>query len=504
MPVAIEQLIVDFVTESVRKNLTHSLDTTYTINRLAVILQVKGLITGLSAREERPSLLELLEQLVDYGQVSGLIEDSSTQRQQLENDIMDQVTPKPSTINKKFWVNYKTAPIKATDEFYRLSRKANIVRTKDIEKNIVFSGPSPYGDLEITINLSKPEKSSKDIALEKMATAQEYPICRLCIENEGYEGRVDWPARANHRLVRLALLNGLWYYHYSPYAYFNEHAIFLSEKHEPMVVNQNAVNRLLEIVTIFPHYFVGSNAGLPIVGGSILGHNHYQGGRYVFPMNKAKTFAQGSMKDFSSVKADLLHWPVSVVRLRGQDRNQVEMAALSIMDLWKDYSEESSHIFAFSGGQEHNAVTLIASRNGSEYELHLALRNNRTTEEFPEGIFHPHQDVQHIKKENIGLIEVMGLAILPPRLKEEIAFVKAFLLDEIGLDEVSPIHQYWAQELKLQHTFTEENNQELIEQAIVKKFQRVLEDAGVFKQTPSGRQAFLDFAAQFMNISKTS
>lgn len=500
MPVAIEQVIVDFVTESVRKNLTHSLDMTYTINRLAVILQVNSLVTGLPARQERASLLELLEQLVDYGQESGLIEDNLTQRQQLENDIMDQVTPKPSTINKKFWVNYKSAPIKATDEFYRLSRKANIVRTKDIEKNIVFSGPSKYGDLEITINLSKPEKSSKEIALEQTATAQEYPICRLCIENEGYEGRMDWPARANHRLVRLALLKGLWYYHYSPYAYFNEHAIFLSEKHEPMVVNQESLNRLLEIVTILPHYFVGANAGLPIVGGSILGHNHYQGGRYVFPMNRAKTFAQGFMNDLPSVAVDLLHWPISVLRVRGKDRDQVEKAALKIMDLWKVYSNQEAQIRACSNGQEHNAVTLIAGRYGADYELHLALRNNRTTEEFPDGIFHPHPDVQHIKKENIGLIEVMGLAILPPRLKEELELVKAYLLEEIDLDNLTPIHQVWAQELKQQHTVTEDNYQQILEQAIVEKFQRVLEDAGVFKQTPNGKQAFLDFASQFMTI----
>ena len=350
---------------------------------------------------------------------------------------------------------------------------------------------SLYGDVEITINLSKPERDPKAIAAAKQAKASSYPKCQLCMENEGYQGRIDHPARANHRIIRLDLLGQEWGFQYSPYAYFNEHCIFLDHQHVPMQITQETFAQLLEIVDQFPGYFAGSNSDLPIVGGSILTHNHYQGGRHVFPMEKAGLDYSFHFKDFPEISAGIVKWPMSVIRLAGKDKEELVALAEVIRQAWRHYSDPESDVLAFSQEEPHHTVTPIARKRRGQFELDIVLRDNHTSQQFPDGVYHPHPDVQHIKKENIGLIEVMGLAILPPRLKGELAEVENYLTNQYN--EIADYHKAWADDLKASVDISPDNVHQVLQKAVGQVFVRVLEDAGVYKRSQEGQAAFHRF-----------
>lgn len=479
----ISQLIHGFIHQAMDDLLLNAIDEIYVRNRLlAIFSQSEYSITEVS--DDQRSLLEWLDALVEYGIAHQMIEDSQSERDILEASIMDLLMPKPSDLNRDFWQLYGENPEVATDYFYNLSKQSNYIKTREIAKNIAFTGETKYGDLQITINLSKPEKDPVEIAKAKSMPQVHYPKCALCMENEGYRGHINHAARQNHRIIRLDLANGLYGFQYSPYSYYNEHSIFLSDKHEPMVVDLNCFENLLEIIEIFPHYFVGSNADLPGVGGSILTHDHYQGGRHVFPMDEAEVLESISVNHHADMECELLKWPMSVIRLRSTNKVTLLAAANQILSAWRQYDDLANGIYAETD-QPHNTVTPIARRKGSKFEMDIVLRNNRTTEEFPLGIFHPHPDVHHIKKENIGLIEVMGLAILPPRLLSEVETIKHYLRGEVSLEEVKDYHQPWVKELKANYS-ADWDVTDYIQQGIVRKFERVLEDAGVYKQTEAG------------------
>lgn len=491
---SIDQIIHDFVTKASAKHRIHVLDYYYAVNRLLHLLQLDKFDTELLPSLPLPKLLDSLDQLVAYAVKEEIIADTPRARDEFEAQIMDVLTPLPSTVNKEFWESYQEAPMRATDDFYQLCRDNDYIKTRQIAKNEEYTVSSPYGDLSITINLSKPEKTRQEI-LEAQKVTDEYPKCQLCAENEGYHGRPGIAGRTNHRVIRIPIHGENWGFQYSPYAYYNEHCIIFTKKHTPMNVGTHTIHNLLELVTVLPHYFVGSNAGLPIVGGSMLGHEHYQGGRHTFPMESAKVLDTWQWQTQPEVTAERLYWPMSVVRLRSDDKEALIQAGTELMQAWESYSNEALAIVAATNTEKHNAVTLIARRKGSAYELDVVLRNNRTTEAFPDGIFHPHQDVQHIKKENIGLIEVLGLAILPPRLKTELADVESYLAGEEVT--VAPYHQEWADTLKLQRDTADTDVMAVVQSAVGQKFQRVLEDAGVFKYTTEGQEAFDVFMNPF-------
>ncbi|MCI1987298.1 MAG: UDP-glucose--hexose-1-phosphate uridylyltransferase [Lactobacillus sp.] len=441
-----------------------------------------------------PNALDNLDALVAAAVTNGVIADLLPAKQILEAELMALGTPTPSQANAEFWQQYQDSPQAATDWFFNLSRATNYIQTRAIAKNIAFTTPTDYGELEITINLSKPEKDPKAIAAAAQTSPSGYPACQLCLENEGYAGRLDYPARANHRIIRFPLGGATWGFQYSPYAYFNEHAIFLDAVHEPMHINARTFTNLLDILTWLPHYFVGSNADLPIVGGSMLGHEHYQGGRHEFAMGKAPVQQALTLPGFDTVAAGIVHWPLSVIRLTSTDRQPLERAAEHIRAAWANYSDESVSVRAFSeDGTPHHTLTPIARRVGNAYQFYLVLRDNQTSTDYPEGIFHPHRDVQHIKKENIGLIEAMGLAILPARLLHELNEVQKYLLGQPNT--IAPMHKPWADQLKATHTWTPANAETQLRQAVGQVFARVLEDAGVFKQTEAGQAAFARFIA---------
>ena len=494
---SIDQVIRDFVSKGIAAHRIHSLDERYAINHLLGLLGIDAYDVQKIPSIPLPNLLDSLDRMISYAIGKRLIADVTEEIEILEAQVMELVTPLPSEVNKRFWMHYEEAPMRATDEFYRLSQDNDYIKTRKIAKNKHFSIDSKYGKLEITINLSKPEKTRQQMEAARETEGGNYPVCALCMENEGYRGRAGAAARSNHRIVRLPLFGENWGFQYSPYSYYNEHCIILSEEHVPMNVTEDTIANLLEIVTVFPHYFIGSNAGLPIVGGSILSHEHYQGGRHHFPMEAAKVLRNLALKDFPGVEAEKLYWPLSVIRLRSEDRDEVAAAAGAIMEEWQNYSDPQADILAESAGMRHNAVTLIARRAREAYELDVVLRNNRTTEAFPDGIFHPHPDVQHIKKENIGLIEVLGLAILPPRLETELSEVADYLLGKTAA--VASCHREWAEELKQQGPFEEESVMEMIHEAVGEKFLRVIEDAGVYKQTPEGQAGFDRFLSTHEN-----
>ncbi|MFT8872520.1 MAG: UDP-glucose--hexose-1-phosphate uridylyltransferase [Sporolactobacillus sp.] len=486
------EAIVRFVDQVIARSDYESMDRRYLMN------QVRGLV-GEDSDEKADAvgdstLISLKDDLVELAVKNSRIDDNQGARDILGARLMDLVTPPPSRVNATFWQLYEQrGPEAATDYFYRLCQANDYIKTKAIAKNIIFSSPTDYGNLEITINLSKPEKDPKQIALAKKMPSSGYPLCQLCMENEGYLGRVNYPARSNHRIVRLHLNNEDWGFQYSPYAYFDEHCIFLDSRHEPMVINRQTFSRLLAIIDRFPHYFVGSNADLPIVGGSILSHEHYQGGRHDFPMAKAPIEMPVSFPQYESITAGILKWPMSVIRLIGADR--VKMIELSdkILNCWRAYSDVSAGIRAETGGEPHHTITPIARRRGSLYELDLVLRDNQTSAHYPLGVFHPHPDVQHIKKENIGLIEVMGRAILPPRLKSELKEVAGYVLGKAN--HMEAYHRDWADRIKQCHPeLSADNAEAIIQQEVGKVFSRVLEDAGVYKRDAAGKAAFLRFA----------
>lgn len=446
--------------------------------------------------QEIPDLLETLER---YAVGAGIIENLADEKEILSSKIMNVFMPKPSEVNKVFYQKYAESPQKATEYFYALSRNSNYIQTNRIEKNIIFKVETTYGTLDVTINLAKPEKDPQEIARAKeREVLSGYPKCPLCIENEGYAGRIGYPARSNHRMVRLTLAHETWYMQYSPYEYFNEHCIVLSEEHRDMAINRKTFQRLLEFVEAFPHYFIGSNADLPIVGGSILTHDHYQGGRYEFPLQRAPEEFSFTMRPFPSIKAATVKWPMSVIRLRGSDKESLISASTHILEKWTAYSDPGVQIIAFTDSTRHNTITPIVRMKHGEFQIDLVLRNNRTDDEHSLGIFHPHSDVHHIKKENIGLIEVMGLAVLPERLKTELIEVEKCIL---GVpNQIAPYHRLWAEDIKeryykMQRKITPYTVREIIQKEVGLKFLRVLEDAGVFKRDERGEKAFKSFIA---------
>ena len=483
-------LLDAFVTGIIAVSDYEELDRVYLRNRILALVG-QGALTAESQQE---NLIDLKDELVALAQKDGVIEEGLAAADMLGAELMNFITPTPSQVNRNFWQKHGFKPQLAIEEFYQLSQANDYIKLKAIANNIAYTTQTEYGDLEITINLSKPEKDPKEIAKAKLVETSHYPTCQLCMENEGYQGRLNYPARANHRIIRFDLSGEEWGFQYSPYAYFNEHCIFLDGKHEPMGITRASFERLLSILELFPGYFVGSNAGLPIVGGSILTHDHYQGGSYSFPMDRAQVEERFHFEGFPQVTAELVKWPMSVIRLRSADKEAVIDLADKIHKVWQSYSDPAVQILAETDGISHHTVTPIARMREGEFELDLVLRDNQTSEEFPDGIYHPHPDVQHIKKENIGLIEVMGLAILPPRLKQELAEVEDFLLGK--REQVAAYHQAWAEDLKASHPdVTEDAVTDLVRQSVGKIFARVLEDAGVYKRSPEGQAAFRRFIA---------
>ncbi|MDN7060758.1 UDP-glucose--hexose-1-phosphate uridylyltransferase [Lactiplantibacillus plantarum] len=463
------------------------------LDRIYVHNRVLGLVgEGDPIAASDDQLTSLTDALVKTAIQNGKIEATQSDEDILADQLMDLVTPLPSVLNQRFWDKYQVSPQTATDYFFNLSKANDYIKTRAIAKNVVFPAKTPFGDLEITINLSKPEKDPKAIAAARNQPQDGYPLCQLCMQNEGYLGRLGYPARSNHRIIRLTLGGNTWGFQYSPYAYFNEHSIFLDQEHRPMVINRQTFTNLLEIVQQFPHYFVGSNADLPIVGGSMLSHEHYQGGRHEFPMMKAP-IARTIDLGIAGVKAGIVKWPMSTIRLTSQDLVALTDTAVKIHETWKNYSDESVDVRAYTDGTRHHTTTPIARKVGDDYVLDIVLRDNQTSAEFPDGIFHPHQDVQHIKKENIGLIEVMGRAILPARLKTELAEVGKYLLDQPN--QMVAMHQAWADQLKATNTITADNVTTVIDTAVGNVFARVLADAGVFKWDDAGEAAFDRFVA---------
>lgn len=479
-------LIRKFVEQVIEKSDYTELDKYYLYNH------VLHLVGKCEKECQEASIIDVKDALVEQAVLNQKIDDLSSSKDSLGCELMDLITPISSVLNQRFNETYAQDKKRAIADFYELSKANDYVKTKAIAKNIYFKTPTDYGNLEITINLSKPEKDPKQIALAKKLAPSGYPLCQLCMENEGYYGRVDHPARTNHRIVRFNLGEEVWGFQYSPYAYFNEHCIFLDGKHEPMVISKETFSNLLEIVEKFPGYFAGSNADLPIVGGSILTHEHYQGGRHVFAMEEAPVEKSFRFAGFENVSAGIVKWPMSVIRLNGSDKAELVALSAKILDSWRKYSDEKVNVKAFDGDVLHHTITPIARMKNGNYELDLVLRDNQTSEEYPDGIFHPHKDVQHIKKENIGLIEVMGLAILPPRLKDELAEVGKHILGTSN--EMKEYHRVWADEIKQNHPeATAENITEIVNQETGKVFARVLEDAGVYKRNKQGQEAFMRF-----------
>lgn len=441
-------------------------------------------------------LEETLSELLCYAVQNGLIEDNTVSRDLFDTRLMGALIPRPGEVTDKFSALYEESPVKATEYFYKLSGDSDYIRRYRVARDVKWVTPTEYGDLDITINLSKPEKDPKAIAAAKNAVQSGYPKCLLCKECEGYAGRANFPARQNHRVIPINLAGTQFFLQYSPYVYYNEHCIAFNAEHTPMSINRSAFERLLDFTAQFPHYFIGSNADLPIVGGSILSHDHYQGGNYEFAMAKAPIEQKTVFSGFEDVEAGIVKWPMSVIRLNCGDRNRLVQLAEKILGSWRGYTDESAFIFACTDGEPHNTVTPIARRRGENFELDLVLRNNITTEEHPLGVFHPHSELHHIKKENIGLIEVMGLAVLPSRLKTEMAILSDAVLNgkDIRSDERIAKHADWAEDIKAKYEDLNEKNIDAVLKAeIGAVFAKVLEHAGVFKRDKNGREAFLRF-----------
>ncbi len=439
-------------------------------------------------------LEETLKELLDYACEQGVTQDSIGYRDLFDTKLMDCLMPRPSEVLARFWEIYeKEGAQAATDYFYKLSQDSDYIRRYRVCKDQKWVAETPYGNLDITINLSKPEKDPKAIAAAKLAKQSGYPKCLLCMENEGYAGRLNHPARNNHRVIRITVNESQWGFQYSPYVYYNEHCIVFNGQHTPMKIERAAFVKLFDFVKQFPHYFLGSNADLPIVGGSILSHDHFQGGHYTFAMAKSGFEKKFVMPGFEDVEAGIVYWPMSVLRLRGTDPERLIDLGNMVLEAWRGYTDEAAFVYAETDGEPHNTITPIARKNGELYELDLVLRNNITTEEFPLGVYHPHQDLHHIKKENIGLIEVMGLAVLPSRLKDELALLGEYLVEgkDVRSNESIEKHADWVDEFVPSYEkITRENVDRILQDEVGKVFARVLEDAGVYKCTAEGRDAF--------------
>ena len=445
---------------------------------------------------EENDLKVILDELLNEAVLRGIIEDNITAKDLFDTKLMNCLMPRPSEVQKAFCDQYKVSPEAATRYFYKLSQDSNYIRRYRIKKDRKWTVDSEYGTIDITINLSKPEKDPRAIAAAKTAKQTQYPKCQLCMENEGYAGHLDHPARQNHRIIPIEINESMWGFQYSPYVYYNEHCIVFNGKHIPMKIERDTFVKLFDFVKQFPHYFIGSNADLPIVGGSILSHDHFQGGHYRFAMEKAPIEKVVVIPGYEDVESGIVKWPLSVLRIRGNDEKRLIDLAEHILEKWRGYTDESAFVCAETDGEPHNTITPIARKVDGKYELDLALRNNITTTEHPLGVYHPHAERQHIKKENIGLIEVMGLAVLPARLLDEMNLLADYLIEQLDIRTNDKIekHAEWADMLKCKYgTFRKETVMEVLEKEIGSVFVQVLEDAGVFKNTEEGREAFLRF-----------
>lgn len=483
---------------ALKKNMISKWDVIPTRNALIDLLKLESPFEGEVEEVSEETPVKILNNILDYAVEAGLIEENTTTYRDLfDARIMGLLMPRESEIVKEFYNKYENeSKEKATSWFYDLNKSSNYIMTQRIAKNLWWPVQTEYGDLEITINLSKPEKDPKEIAKAKLMKQLTYPKCLLCKENVGYAGRINHPARQNHRIIPMTLGNKDWFLQYSPYVYYNEHCIVFNGQHVPMKIDKAAFRKLFDFVKLFPHYFLGSNADLPIVGGSILGHDHFQGGNYTFAMAKADIIKEFSVDGFDDVKCGIVKWPLSVIRLQSKDSDRIIELADHILKAWRGYTDEDAFIYAETDGTPHNTITPIARFKDGMFELDLALRNNITTEEHPLGVYHPHEELHHIKKENIGLIEVMGLAVLPSRLKGEMNLLAEYILEgkDIRENEAIEKHADWAYGFLANYDDVNKDNvMDIIQAEIGKVFVKVLEDAGVYKCTPDGLEAFLRF-----------
>ena len=498
----IYEAVRDLVQYGLETGLLEKDDEIYARNQLLAVLGLDGYEEPEPPVSGRP-LEEILKELLDYAAENGLLEhDSVVYRDLFDTKLMNCLMPRPSEVTNHFWsVYHSESPKAASDYFYKLSQDSDYIRRYRVKKDMKWAVSTEYGDLDITVNLSKPEKDPKAIAAAKLAKQGGYPKCLLCMENVGYAGRVNHPARNNHRIIPLTINGEGWGFQYSPYVYYNEHCIVFNSKHIPMKIEHDTFVKLFDFVKLFPHYMLGSNADLPIVGGSILSHDHFQGGNYTFAMAKAPVETELSIRGFEDVKAGIVKWPMSVIRTSSPDPERLIELGDKILKAWRGYTDEAAFIFAETDGEPHNTITPIARKRGGEYELDLVLRNNITTEEHPLGVFHPHENLHHIKKENIGLIEVMGLAVLPARLKEELALLADYMVNgkDIRSCEAIEKHADWVTGFLPKYgSVTGKNVMEILKNEVGLVFAQVLLDAGVYKRTEDGKEAFLRFA-DFLN-----
>ena len=489
--------IRDLVEYGLRTGLVPACERNYTINLLLDLFR-EDEYTEPAEAPVCEELEQILKGLLDEAVQRGIIEDSIGCRDLFDTKIMNCLMPRPAQVQETFWKKYEESPEAATDYFYQLSQNSDYIRRYRIKKDRKWTVDSPYGTIDITINLSKPEKDPKAIAAAKNAKQSSYPKCLLCMENEGYAGRMNHPARENHRIIPITVNDCPWGFQYSPYVYYNEHCIVFNRQHVPMKIERNTFVKLFDFVKLFPHYFLGSNADLPIVGGSILSHDHFQGGHYTFAMEKAPMEELVTIPGYEDVEAGIVKWPLSVLRIRSKDEKRLIDLASHVLEVWRGYTDEEAFVFAETEGEPHNTITPIARKKGEFFELDLTLRNNITTEEHPLGVYHPHAQYHHIKKENIGLIEVMGLAVLPARLKTELEGLAECILEgkDPAKDAALEKHAEWVKAfLPKYENITRENVMEILQEEVGQVFVHVLEDAGVYKCTEEGRKAFKRFLA---------
>ena len=491
----IDNAVSKLATYALRTGLIEDSEYTWAVNTILDVLKIDR-YTDPGQDWGEIDLAAVLDELLDDAHARGVLaENSVVYRDLFDTELMGRLTPRPAQVISRFQSLYAEYPQKATDWYYKFSQDTNYIRRDRIAKDIQWKAPTGYGELDITINLSKPEKDPKAIAAARNLPASNYPQCLLCASNEGYAGRVNHPARQNHRIIPISIHGAPWFLQYSPYVYYNEHCICLNREHVPMKIDRACFGKLLDFVRQFPHYFVGSNADLPIVGGSILAHDHFQGGRYTFAMEKAPVETPFTFPGFEDVEAGIVKWPMSVIRLDCADPERLIELADRILTAWRGYTDEAATIFAETDGVPHNTITPIARMREGRFELDLVLRNNLTTPEHPLGLYHPHAELHHIKKENIGLIEVMGLAVLPARLKDELAAVASALVSgaDLRADERTEKHAAWAEGFRDRYTITADNALEIVQKETGLVFAQVLEHAGVYKRTPEGQEAFLRF-----------
>ena len=495
----ISESISKLVQYGINNNLIQKVDKIYTTNRVLEVLQLDD-FEECEITDCEINLEQILKDILDYACERGLIEDNIVARDLFDTKIMGCLVPPPHDVIEKFEMLYKNSPELATEWYYKFSQDTDYIRRYRIKKDLRWKAQTEYGELDISINLSKPEKDPKAIAAAKSAKQSGYPKCALCAENEGYTGRLNHPARQNHRIIPIDLDNEEWFLQYSPYVYYNEHCIVLNSQHIPMKIDKSTFKKLFEFVEKFPHYFIGSNADLPIVGGSILSHDHFQGGHYEFAMARAPIEKHFSIKNYEDVECGIVKWPMSVIRIRHDNYEHLINLADLILKKWREYSDEDAFIYAYTDGVPHNTITPIARKSGELFELDLVLRNNITTDEHPLGVYHPHSEYHHIKKENIGLIEVMGLAVLPSILKTEFEILSEYILNDkdIRSNETISKHADWVEEFLPNYQITAENIQSILQAETAKVFAKILECCGVFKRDKIGQKAFETFIKSFV------